>query len=470
MNAGGKFTILAHKLNKEDKEKLENIKRWVNNEFMEVNFLSTKFVIKSIDFEADMFKLGKFSEVYKKLALAFEEEKLRFVPEFNQFDEYLEKAKNGVCELCGIVPIEGKDNVCKYCKLFEELGSKLVRKNYKYINFNLDSLFSIDISDKPDKLFFGFETYPIKRVANVVPVFDKEELNAKKYKLLDKSDIDAKENQIKSFYHIAVDGLKEESGEFYGRKYLAVLKADIDNLGKIFICGFKGEETFSRILYLSRMIDYFFTNILMEYVKNKNIYTVFAGGDDLFLIGHYEDIVNVYKFVIREFKNYTKNDDFHLSASIKLFRPNVPVHLVAEFAEEALDDAKKEGKDSVSVFDIVYKNKEFLEFLKLREFFESLYKKLKKVNSGSSFMYKFYDFIEMSYKVKNGEDVVKNSRWIYLMRYMIEKNFEVRKNDKNAKTKKEIKNMLYDLKKMIEKDDIKLVLPLNLFMYSIRKY
>lgn len=124
----------------------------------------------------------------------------------------------------------------------------------------------------------------------------------------------------------------------------------------------------------------------------------------------------------------------------------------------------------MSVFDVVYKNSEFLEFLEFREFFEELYEKLKEVNSGSSFMYRFYDFIEMAYNLKKGGDPLKNSRWVYLMRYLIEKNFEIKNNNKHAKTKEEIKKMLYLLKAMIEKDDIKLILPLNMFMYSIRKY
>jgi len=85
-------------------------------------------------------------------------------------------------------------------------------------------------------------------------------------------------------------------------------------------------------------------------------------------------------------------------------------------------------------------------------------------------MYKFYDFIEMAYNLKKGEELLKNSRWIYMMRYLIEKDFEVKKNDKQAEIKEGIKKMLYQLKQMIEKEDIKLILPLNLFMYSIRKY
>jgi CRISPR-associated protein Csm1 len=58
MNAGGKFMILSHKLSNEDKEKINFIKNWVNETFKELNYLQTKFVIKSINFDSDAFELG----------------------------------------------------------------------------------------------------------------------------------------------------------------------------------------------------------------------------------------------------------------------------------------------------------------------------------------------------------------------------------------------------------------------------
>ncbi|WP_456488746.1 type III-A CRISPR-associated protein Cas10/Csm1, partial [Caminibacter pacificus] len=49
LNAGGKFTILAHKLKDEDFKKLEEIKKEVNELFKNLNFLQTKFIIGSND-------------------------------------------------------------------------------------------------------------------------------------------------------------------------------------------------------------------------------------------------------------------------------------------------------------------------------------------------------------------------------------------------------------------------------------
>ncbi len=460
MSAGGKFTILSHKLTKEDKEKLNSIKNWINREFQKVNYLQTKFVIGWIDFDKSKFKLGEFSEILRDLAKEFERVKLEFESDINVFDGYIENCKNGVCEICGIVPAKG---VCKYCEKFKEIGEKLV-KGYKYINFNLDDIFSIEISNKKDKeISFCLNDYPLKRVANVVPKFSKEDLESGKYKFISDKFDEVSEGKIKSFYHIAIDGLVKKDDKFYGRGYLAILKADIDNLGKIFIYGMRKETTFSRILYLSRMIDYFFTNCLMEFIKNKNIYTVFAGGDDLFLIGHYEDIIKTHSWIIKNLKDYTKNKEFHLSAGIYLTRPSVPIHLISEFAEEGLNKSKSlKGKDGVTIFDISMKNEEFNTLLKKREFFEEVYEKLKENKSGVTFLYRLLDFIEMRENLKKDKSlksILRNSRWRYMFRYLVEKNFE----DKSLKDK------LYLIGKDIEDYGEKLRVPLSLFLYSIRE-
>jgi len=469
MNAGGKFMILAHQLTKEDRENLTNLKKWVNDEFKKLNYLQTKFIIKSIDFTKDCFKFGEFHKVYKQLANSFEAEKLRFEPETNVFEDYIAKAKNGICAICGIVPVKNSgDEICKYCEKFKEIGEKLPKA--KYINFDLDDLLSIEVSNqKAKEISFGLFEHPIKRVANVVPTFSKEDINNPRYEKIEDKFEAIEPGAIKSFYHIAADGLKIEQDKLVGRSYLAILKADIDNLGKIFICGFKEEAAFSRYLYLSRMLDYFFTDILMDFIKDKNVYTVFAGGDDLFLIGHYEDIIDTYSWIVKTLRDYTRNDDFHLSAAIRLTRPNVPLPLMAEFAEEDLEKAKSlPGKDGVTIFEISMKNNEFSQMLEWRyKLFDSLYEKLQKIDSGTTFMYRFYDFIQMQKELD--KDILKNSRWKYMFRYLVEKNFAIKPNDQMANIKKEIKNDLGNIAQLIEQYDEKLILPLNLFLYSIRK-
>jgi len=72
--------------------------------------------------------------------------------------------------------------------------------------------------------------------------------------------------------------------------------------------------------------------------------------------------------------------------------------------------------------------------------------------------------------LKRGENIVNNSRWKYLLRYLIEKNFEVKgKSDRNKEIKERIKQALMELSSLIERYDRKLIIPLNLFLYSIRK-
>ena len=476
LNAGGKFTILAHKLSDEDKNKIEEVKEWVNSNFKEINFLQTKFVIKSIDFTKDKFKLGEFASVFKDLAYAFEKEKLRFQPQTDVFENYINEASKGICNICGIVPIEDEkeeDKICKYCQKFKEIGEKLPKA--KYINFNLDNLLSISVDNSiNDKFNFGFNTHPVKRVANIVPKFKESDINNPKYQNITQ-ETEIKENTIKSFYHIANDGLKIEEDKLVGKNYLAILKADIDNLGEIFIRGFnhkeRNEATFSRVLYLSRMIDYFFTTILMNYIKDKNVYTVFAGGDDLFLIGHYEDIVKTYEWIIKELKAYTKNQDFHLSAGIYLTRPNVPIPLMAELAEDEIDSAKAidSGKNALTLFGVTLKNSDFLDMLELLNFFEELYENLQKVKSGISFMYRFYNLISMQKELYN--NILQNARWKYMLRYLIEKNFEIKRSDSREvkEAKENIRDDLVKLGVMIEKYEDRLIIPLNLFLYSKRK-
>jgi len=120
------------------------------------------------------------------------------------------------------------------------------------------------------------------------------------------------------------------------------------------------------------MLDFFFTNELMDFVNGKNIYTVFAGGDDLFLIGHYKDIIRTYDWIVKRFRDYTRNVDFHMSAAIRLFNASVPINLIAELAEEELEIAKNSGKDRVCIFDVVYKNSEFEEMIERVKFYEEI--------------------------------------------------------------------------------------------------
>jgi CRISPR-associated protein Csm1 len=132
-----------------------------------------------------------------------------------------------------------------------------------------------------------------------------------------------------------------------GKRALGVFKADVDNLGLIFINGFRSEreKCISRIITLSRMLDSFFTGRLdyLLHAEFPDIYTVYSGGDDLLMLGPWEQILRFSKRVRDEFRQYTcGNPAFTLSAGIALSRPRLPVYAAIAAADSLLDKAKQQ--------------------------------------------------------------------------------------------------------------------------------
>lgn len=132
-----------------------------------------------------------------------------------------------------------------------------------------------------------------------------------------------------------------------GKKALGVFKADVDNLGLVFINGF-GQTTgrsIARIVTLSRMLDAFFTGRVDALLRTEfpEIYTVYAGGDDLLLLGPWDMVLRFSRRLRDEFRDYTcRNPDFTMSAGMALAKPRLPIYAVVQSAEELLDAAKKE--------------------------------------------------------------------------------------------------------------------------------
>lgn len=148
--------------------------------------------------------------------------------------------------------------------------------------------------------------------------------------------------------------------ELRGKAFLGALKADVDNLGFIFSIGLRERLSVSRFTGLSRMLNHFFSEYLIQRIKKdfSNIYVVFAGGDDLFLLGPWTDIVRFGKEVSSNFARFTAdNGEITISAGISVVKPALPVQTIARLAEETLDESKGftltngKRKNAVTLFD-----------------------------------------------------------------------------------------------------------------------
>jgi len=174
-----------------------------------------------------------------------------------------------------------------------------------------------------------------KYFANYIPVFDKNRCaGCEKDGCQEQSSVHA--GTPRFFSCIA------EASQ--GRKMLGVFKADVDNLGLIFINGFrKREKSISRITTLSRLLDTFFTGRLDRLLREKfsHIYTVYAGGDDLLVIGPWDQVIRFGMRFREEFSQFCcRNPDFTLSAGAAVVKPRLPVYACVEGADRLLKKAK----------------------------------------------------------------------------------------------------------------------------------
>jgi CRISPR-associated protein Csm1 len=133
-----------------------------------------------------------------------------------------------------------------------------------------------------------------------------------------------------------------DGDRWQGVAALGVLKGDIDNLGDLFRVGLQ-KPSFAKHAALSRQVNSFFAIYLPCLLAREfpKVYTVFAGGDDFFLIGPWRTVQQLAARLQSEFSRYVAgNPQLHFSVGIATQKPGAPMHVLAELAEDALTKAK----------------------------------------------------------------------------------------------------------------------------------
>lgn len=152
----------------------------------------------------------------------------------------------------------------------------------------------------------------------------------------------------------------KENSEMYRR--LGVLRMDVDNLGHIFQSGIVPERaTLSRFAALSRSFDYFFSgylNTIKQEMSAKKSFIVYSGGDDLFIVGSWEDSIKLAHQIKKDFNEFTcYNPVFSLSGGIAIVPPKYPIMRASKDSEVEEQNAKRhicggETKNSISFMNV----------------------------------------------------------------------------------------------------------------------
>lgn len=147
-----------------------------------------------------------------------------------------------------------------------------------------------------------------------------------------------------------------------GLKRLGVLRMDVDDLGHLFGFGFRQADgtsraTIARVASLSTMMSIFFEGWVGKLCQDVNaegpkerIYSIYSGGDDLFIVGSWDALPALASKISRDLKRFAAGNPLvHVSAGITLHGGKYPLYQAAQQAAGALDRAKDlDGKDAIT--------------------------------------------------------------------------------------------------------------------------
>lgn len=158
---------------------------------------------------------------------------------------------------------------------------------------------------------------------------------------------------------------------------VGVVKMDVDQLGRLLAEGLGEATSISRVATFSRMLDLFFagwvdTRLRRPFALDLNgqvtrdsdgapvanhfhdMYTVYAGGDDLLLVGPWDTAVLAAQQLQQDFRRFTNaNPNLTLSAAVAVIKPRYPVAKAAQQAGRLLDEhAKGEGRNRFHLFGV----------------------------------------------------------------------------------------------------------------------
>lgn len=264
---------------------------------------------------------------------------------------------------------------------------------------------------------------------------------------------------------------------------IGVLRVDVDNLGMAFVAGFDHPDnnnryvTLSRTATLSRQLSMFFkyhiNSILAapqfsmqgERKEKRKAAIVYSGGDDVFIVGAWDDVIELAVDVKEGFSRYTENT-LSLSGGVGIYQASYPVSAIADEVAGLENNSKnKPGKNAITLFEnggtyswTEFEDKVIGEKLGvIWNFFEQT------EDYGKAFLYNLLELIS------NQKERINFARYVYLLSRM-------EPSDRESTEKTAEKKAAYDRFKNhmftwihSEQDRKQLKLAINIYAYLKRE-
>lgn len=524
-SGGGHFYILAPNI-EDTKKAIDKLQAKMNRWLMENIGINLYLAIGIAECSANNLMKSEaqgnlFATVNKKLK---DDKTIRYSKD-EDFLEYIfnvekeEDTAKKECNIChNLVDKLWKYNsdeeiACEFCLNLYKLGQDILTQDLVFVisEEKIDGGIKIFGKDK-DLYLYAVNIEDIDMFkGKILRIYSKNNLLENDLAIrLYLADYSAKNenDEVMTFDDLAKSSCKTDKGI----KRLGVLRLDVDDLGIAFSSGFVSDKdkiednlryaTLSRYADLSKDISMFFKvainkicagdltgcvdfeekafNIFgIAKAPKRKVNIIYAGGDDLFLVGAWDEVLEVAIDINRAFKQFT-NGKLTLSAGMAMFSPTYPISKMAEIAGLLVQMSKnRKDKNSIALFGMetnlkangqleckhIYTwadfemkvCKEKMNYLLARLSFDG--DKFNKLSVGKSLIYRLMDLIQLA-----DEDKLNIARFAYVLARMQPK------QDKDEQKRKVYEDFVSKMYQWINNNEDKkqLATALNLLVYYLR--
>ena len=332
----------------------QEVKDWFRETFKTSLYLASGFALCSAASLANQ-PSGSYRDIFRHVSSKISDQKMKRyqAAEIIALNQPLPQHERE-CRICHRSDRLGKHDLCQICESLNALSSDLLSKPYFIIH-----------RQKPDQknpiiLPFGYfltaeSDIPVMQSDEIIRIFSKNQ------------SLDRQLQAVRLWngdfaYASTFEELAEREE---GISRIGVLRADVDNLGQAFVAGFDEDYmSLPRASAFSRSLSMFFKYRINQILRNgkyhlngstqiqpRKAVIVYTGGDDLFVVGAWDDIVGFAIDLHDELQSYTQ-DTLHISGGIGLYPPKYPISAIAR-ETGALEEYSKSipEKDALTVFE-----------------------------------------------------------------------------------------------------------------------
>lgn len=456
-SGGGHCYILMANTEK-TKLAAENYIQELNRWFLETFQISLYIGCGQAACSADALKNmpeGSYEQIFKTIGEGISSRKShRYTPDqIKMLNAKKDKDYTRECKVCKMIADVDEEGVCSLCNAVQSFS-----KNILY-----DEFFTVSLEKSEDALPLPGGYYLTSDDEKTLKIkMQRDDCFVRAYS----------KNELFTGKHIATklwvgNYTDKKTFEEYaegaeGIKRLGVIRADVDNLGQTFVSGFANPEnqnryvTLSRTATLSRMLSLFFKRHINEILKSGE-YSIdkkaphprmaticYSGGDDLFIVGAWNDIIELAIDIRRSFERYTQGT-LTLSAGIGIYAAGYPISAIANevagledgakvlpkknavtiLPDGAWHDVPVESGKTLKISDGTYHWQEFEQCV-LQEKYGHIYRFFRSTQErGNSFLYNLLELI------RGGGDRIYFARYVYILS-RLEPGKEATKEQKEA--------------------------------------